>query len=282
MNNITSVAYQGVAGSYSHALSSDIAPEARAVGYLTFEETLQAVEREECDVVLAPIENNIGGRVAEIHQLLNHTSLTIIGERFYEIRHCLLGLPGVDIGEITSVRSHPQALLQCSRVLHSQKWMSINTYDTAHAALQLAENGDRSTAVIASELCASIYGLHILRRDVANDSHNITRFIVLRKSEPQNSAQFIQPITSLLTQVRSVPAALYKSLGGLATSGINLLKIESYVDPINFNIARFYIEMEANILAHHNAHALDELRYYSEWVRVLGVFEADTFRKNIA
>ncbi len=275
--NITSFAYQGIPGSYSHAVANKIAPNATHSGFLTFEETLRVVEDEKCMAGLVPIENNIGGRVAEVHQLLNHTGLKIVAEHFHPINHCLLALRDTTLDNIKSIRSHPQALLQCSKFIKDNQWLAVGTHDTAYAAQELADSKNNSVAVISSELCAEIYNLQILKRNIANDWYNVTRFIILRKAN-DDEQDIKNPITSILMQVRSVPAALYKSLGGFATSGINILKIESYVEPMNFNVARFYMEIAGNINSQECAHAYAELRYYTAWVRVLGIFSGDKFR----
>lgn len=230
------------------------------------------MERGEHDMTLIPIENSIGGRVAEIHHLLFNTELKITAEYCLCIEHCLMIRPESDLSQITAVRSHPQALLQCRQFVHDHKIRAVAELDTAMAARWVKEEGGRGDAAIASSDCAAIYELKVARRGIANHINNITRFIAMCP-HPSHDSRHTRPVSALLFQLRSVPAALYKALGGFATNGINILKLESYVDPQGFGIAQFYAEIAADINATSSTHALEELQYFAEWVRVIGIFQ---------
>ena len=290
ISSTRSICYQGIEGSYSHSLASAIEPQAKLRGFQTFDEAMEAVERGNFDLALIPIENNIGGRVAEIHHLLADTELKIVAEYFLQIEHCLLVLPDGDVRQVKRVYSHPQALLQCRRFIRDHDLVSIAESDTAVAAKVIGQRKEPQCAAIASSDCAAIYGLKIAHRAIANDSDNITRFIAMRREGASRDSDanggkemragtdaaahaYSRPITALLFQLRSVPAALYKALGGFATNGINLTKLESYIEPRGLGVARFYAEIAADIHAPSSEHALDELRYFAEWVKVIGTFE---------
>lgn len=268
------ISYQGIEGSYSHSLAArHIAPEASDLrGFLTVYEALEAVENGQCDITIIPIENNIGGRVAEIHHLLLNTKLIIIAEYCLHIEHCLLARRGSTLSNIATVYSHPQALLQCRRFLRTHRIQAVVEFDTAVAAKRISTRGTATEGAVAAFDCAAIYELEVLKREIADRPHNTTRFIAM-STEAQRKRAYKRPISALLFQLRSVPAALYKALGGFATNGINLLKLESYVDQQGFETAQFYTEIDADIHASAGVHALEELRYFAEWVRILGVFE---------
>jgi len=272
IKDIQHISYQGIEGSYSHSLARKAAPHAHLTGFPTFEEAAEAVERGASDLAIIPIENNIGGRVAEIHHLLFDTELKIVGEYFHTIDHCLLGAPGSKEERITTIYSHPQALLQCREFIYAHRYRAIPELDTALAAKKIAHEHNREAAAIASITCAEIYNLQVLHTDIANTTNNITRFIALHK-EMLAPSNYQHPITALIFQLRSVPAALYKALGGFATNGINMLKLESYVDPGGFDIVYFYTEIAADMHAESSAHALEELSYFAEWVKIIGIFE---------
>ena len=280
MTDVHSVSYQGIEGSYSHSMASMIAPQAVLRGYPTFEESIEVVEEGKCDIAIIPIENNIGGRVSEIHHLLFNTHLKIVAEHFLKITHCLLMVPSSAIDDITHVCAHPQALLQCRDFIHTHRYQAVPVFDNAFAAQKVHADNCATNAAIASANCAAIYDLRIAERDIANNSNNITRFIVMRRAT-EKTAIYEHPVTALLLRLRSVPAALYKALGGFATNSINILKLESYVDPDRFNIAYFYIEIAADIHAKQNAHVLEELHHFSESVKVIGVFEQNRVPRSL-
>ena len=273
-SDIKTIAYQGIEGSYSHAVCQRHFADATYTGCAYFEDVLAKVESGEVDAACIPIENNVGGRVAEIHHLLTETTLYITREFFFKIAHCLLSPPGATQRSIRTVHSHPQALIQCRRYIVAHGYTECTEIDTAVAARGVASAHDPSSAAIASAYAADIYGLDIVATDVANHAQNITRFVLMQSRAADTEDQEGPFITSVIFQVRSIPAALYRALGGFAAQGVNLHKIESYIDPTNFSVAQFYIEIEGE--AHHPAVqlALSELQKYSSRIRIVGSYPA--------
>ncbi len=266
------VAYQGVEGAFSHMACGLLCPRYAPVACRTFDEALRTVEEGGAEVALIPIENTLGGRVAEIHQLLSETALFIAGEGFMPIEHHLLGVEGSRLEDLRCILSHPQALLQCRRLVASLAVDTEARLDTAGSAREVAERGDGGVAALASRLAAEIYGLRVLRERVEDKIGNTTRFITMSREEAQVDGEAIC-LTSLLFRTRSVPAALYKALGGFATNGVNLIRLESYVQ-YDSQVAEFYVEVEGS---KHDAavrRALEELQMFSERVRLLGSYVA--------
>ncbi len=269
--NIQSLSYQGIEGSYSHTLCQQYFPKARVQGCAYFEDALTKVDREEVDAVCIPIENNLGGRVAEIHHLLTETSLYIVQEHFLKIAHCLLVPPGGTAATVHTVHSHPQALIQCRRFIIDNGYREAPEIDTAVAAREVADLADRGHAAIASVPASHIYGLTIANTAISNLEQNITRFIIMQR-EPMPLPIETEALTSIMFQIRSVPAALYKALGGFARQGVNLIKIESYINPTSFNVAQFYIEIGGTQNNPSVAQSIKELQRYSQWVRSIGSY----------
>jgi prephenate dehydratase len=226
---------------------------------------------------MIPIDNSVAGRVADIHHLMPHCGLHIIGEHFLRVNHHLLAVPGARLESIKTVRSHVHALNQCRRMLRELGLTPRVHADTAGAAAEVAQSGRSDQAAIASRLAAEIYGLEILRSDIEDAEHNTTRFVILAR-EPVEPAPYEGPvITSFLFQVRNVPAALYKALGGFATNGVNMIKLESYVDA-SFNQAQFYAEVMGHPEQPPLRNAFEELAFFSHDVERLGVYSAHPFR----
>ena len=269
--NIKSLSYQGIEGSYSHTLCQQYFPQARAEGYAYFEDALAKVEQEEMDAVCIPIENNLGGRVAEIHHLLTEISLYIVQEHFLKIAHCLLVPPGGSAAAVHTVHSHPQALIQCRRFIIDNGYREVPEIDTAVAARQVIELADKGHAAIASAQAAHIYGLTIAHTAISNLEQNITRFVIMQR-EPIAQPIKTPALTSIMFQIRSVPAALYRALGGFAARGVNLMKIESYINPTSFNVAQFYIEIDGTLDNPSVAQSIKELQRYSQWARSIGSY----------
>ena len=226
---------------------------------------------------MIPIDNSIAGRVADIHHLMPHCGLHIIGEHFLRVNHHLLAVPGARLEGIKAIHSHVHALNQCRRLLRELAIIPKVHADTAGAAAEVAQAGRTDQAAIASRLAAEIYGLEILRSDIEDAEHNTTRFIILAR-EPVEPPPYEGPvITSFLFQVRNVPAALYKALGGFATNGVNMIKLESYVDA-GFNQAQFYAEVMGHPEQPPLRNAFEELAFFSHDVERLGVYSAHPFR----
>ncbi len=265
------VAFQGAPGAYSHQAVREAFPDALPLPCFAFDDALAAVSAGAADCAVIPIENSLHGRVADIHFLLPESGLSITGEHFVRVRHCLLGVRGAAREGVTTAVSHPQALGQCRKRLREWHIAPEAFADTAAAAALVAADGDPTRAAVASRLAAELYGLDVLAGGIEDEAHNTTRFVVLaRTARPPQPG--VPVMTSLLFEVRSVPAALFKALGGFATNGVNLTKLESYLKGGAFAAAEFYADIEGDPADPAVARALDELRYHSEWVRVLGTY----------
>jgi prephenate dehydratase len=276
------IAFQGEPGANSHLAALDAYPRMEALACPTFEDALAAVKSGGAKLAMIPIENSVAGRVADIHHLLPHSGLHIVAEHFERVRHQLLTLPGVKLPELKTVHSHVMALGQCRNAIRALKLKPVAEADTAGAARHLRESGDRSSAVIASKLAAEIYGLKIARADIEDAEHNTTRFVVLA-TKPERVRQSDGPvITSFVFRVRNVPAALYKALGGFATNGINMTKLESYMIEGNFFATQFYVDVEGHPDDRGLAFALEELAFFSKELKILGVYPAHPFRNTFA
>ena len=250
----------------------------------TFEDALNAVASGEADLGMIPIENSVAGRVADIHHLMPISDLHIIAEWFLPIRNQLLALKGVKLSEIKSVESHIMALGQCRNFIRKLGVKSIVAADTAGAAREVAERGQRSAAAIASRLAAEIYGLDIVAENIEDESHSTTRFIVLSRS-PLRAPRANGPVlTTFVFQVRNIPAALYKALGGFATNGVNMTKLESYMLEGTFSATQFYSDVEGHPDDPGLKLALEELAFFTQpdSLKILGVYPANPFRKTIA
>lgn len=261
------IAFQGAPGAYSHQAVRELYPAAAALPCAAFEDAIEAVQSGRCGRAVIPIENSLHGRVADIHFLLPESGLHIIAEHFVRVRHCLMGT-GTQ-ADLKSVLSHPQALGQVRNRLRGWGIEPVQYFDTAAAAAQVA--GDRAATVgaIASELAAELYGLAIFARDVEDADHNTTRFVVLAR-EPVPVAAGVATMTSLNFEVRNVPAALFKALGGFATNGINITKLESYIRDGSFAAAEFYLELVGSPTDPGVVLALEELAFHTKWVKLLG------------
>ena len=228
---------------------------------------------------MIPIENSVGGRVADIHHLLPDSGLYIIDEHFQSVQHQLLAVEGATLETIENVTSHVQALSQCRHLIAELNLKPVQSADTAGAAKQLAESGDQTTAAIASQLAGEIYGLKVLRSRIEDRIGNTTRMVVMSRQRVEPDPSSGPCMTSLVFQVRSVPAALYKSLGGFATNSINITKLESYITDASFTVAQFYAEIEGHPSDRHVDMALDELQYFSAKMKILGTYPANAFRR---
>ena len=271
------IAFQGEPGANSHLACRDVYPDYEPVPCVTFEEGFAALEDGAVDLAMIPVENSTAGRVADIHQLLPYSSLHIIGEYFLPVRHCLMTVPGSDPPELKTVHSHPQALDQCRQRIRSMGLTPVPAADTAGSAREVAQWGDPTKAALASPLAAEFYGLTILHEAMEDREDNVTRFVILSK-EDLRAAPGIGPIvTTFVFNVRNVPAALYKALGGFATNGINMTKLESYMVDGRFTATQFLADIEGHPEEPHVARAFDELGFLADY-RLLGVYRANPFR----
>lgn len=272
------IAFQGQPGAYSHMACQQACPELEPVPAETFDDAFTAVSEGRTERAMIAIDNSVAGRVADVHHLMPRSGLHIVGEHFQRVNHHLLGLPGSSIEQLRIVHSHVHALNQCRKLLRELPVTARVHADTAGAAAKIAETRDPSQAAIASRLAAKIHGLDILKSDIEDADHNTTRFVILASEPIDPGFDPDRPtIMSFFFQVQSVPAALYKALGGFATNGVNMIKLESYVDA-EFNQAQFYAEIVGHASETGVKNAMDELRFFSHSVEPLGTYPAHPFR----
>jgi prephenate dehydratase len=278
MTKILKIAFQGEPGANSHIAIVDAYPDAEPMPCSTFEDALAAISSGEADLGMIPIENSVAGRVADIHHLLPASGLYIVGEWFLPIHHQLMAPRGATLDGIKTVESHVHALGQCRRIIRKFGFKPIVAGDTAGSARIVAERGDLSCAAIASPLAARIYGLDILAENIEDETHNTTRFVVLAR-EPRWAARDSGPlVTTFVFRVRNLPAALYKAMGGFATNGVNMTKLESYMVDGNFFATQFYADVDGHPEDRGLAFALDELKFFSREFRIVGVYPGHPFR----
>ncbi|GJD97175.1 prephenate dehydratase [Methylobacterium iners] len=276
---LTTISYQGEPGANSHIICGQAYPDWTALACPTFEDAFAAVNEGRAALAMIPIENSIAGRVADIHHLIPTSDLHIIGEHFLPIHFQLMALPGTAVEALTSVHSHVHALGQCRKIIRRLGLKAVVAGDTAGAAREVAEARDPSRAALAPALAAEVYGLDILERDVEDESHNTTRFVVFAPESVPLGADAGPAVTSFVFRVRNIPAALYKALGGFATNGVNMSKLESYMVEGQFSATQFYAEVDGHPEDPGLARALDELRYFSRELRIVGVYPAHPFRE---
>jgi len=274
------IAYQGVEGAYSHLACRNAFPKSVAIACSSFEDAVKLVENKTADFAMIPVENSTAGRVEEIYRLIPESSLFIVDEHFEPVNHCLLGVKGSTLDDIRYVSSHPQALAQCYKNILDLKLTALAKFDTAGAAQEIAQLSDPTHGAIASSLSAHLYDLEILQEYFGDMQGNVTRFIVLSRD---NTTPDFDPatsyITSLIFHVRDIPAALYKALGGFATNGVNLLKLESYSMTGSLQVSRFHIDIEAHPEEPKLKRALEELTFFAREIKYLGVYEKHAGRE---
>jgi prephenate dehydratase len=271
------IAFQGRPGAYSDLACQAVYPGWETLACTTFEDAFVAVRDKKAELAMIPVENSTVGRVADIHHLLPEGKLHIIGEHYQPVEHHLLGLPGAKLSDIKTAHSHAQALSQCRSFLKKHGITPVTKNDTAGSASELKALGDKSVAAIASSLAGKIYGLESLAGNIADHAGNTTRFIIMSRDKslpPQGT----KCITTFVFRVRSVPAALYKALGGFATNGVNITKLESYIVDQRFTAAQFHVDVEGHPDDAAMKHAFEELRFFAQEVTVLGVYPAHPFR----
>jgi len=277
------IAFQGEPGANSDTACRNVHPDFEPLPCPTFEDAFNAVETGKAALAMIPIENTIAGRVADIHHLLPESKLHIVGEYFLPIHFDLMVLPGVRIEQVKTVHSHIHALGQCRKYIRKRRWKPVVAGDTAGAARFIRDEGDPSAAALAPPLAAKLYGLDTLEKNVEDQENNITRFVVLSKGREWAAAGSApKMMTTFVFRVRNIPAALYKAMGGFATNGVNMTKLESYQLGGKFFATQFYADIEGHPDDIAVARALDELRFFSRDMRIVGVYPAHSFRETLA
>mgnify|MGYP001410685413 FL=1 len=279
MSNKIKFSFQGVKGAYSELAGKNLYPNSISIPCKTFEEMFESVRKQDADVALVPIENSRAGRVADTQRLIPDSNLKIIGEYFLEINHCLVALPGASLNDIKRVHSHEQAITQCRNNIIKNKKEMVVSADTAGAAKQISELKNKEDAAISSQLAAETYSLEILIKNFQDSENNVTRFLIMSNKLNKPSEISKELMTTLVFELKSIPAALYKSLGGLASNGVNMTKLESYIDPKGFDVAQFYADIEGHPDSENVKLALEEMKYFCKHIDILGVYKMSDFRK---
>jgi len=285
LNDMTKniIAFQGTAGANSNLACVKFYPEYEPKAFDSFFDVFRAVESGEVAYGMIPLENSYAGRVAEIHELLQDSKVSIVAEHFFPITHNLAALKGTKLEDVRDVYSHPQALTQCQGTLRLMKLHNHEFSNTAKAAEFVALQGDKSKAAICSDMAAKLYGLEIIKNNMQDlGNENITVFIVIAAKQADIDSNVNQKInTSLLFTIRNVPGALYKALGGFATNNVSVLKIESYIPGGVSKQAKFFITIEGHPSQRNVALALEEMGFFSKSVKLLGVYYADKMRTEV-
>jgi len=278
--NKTKVAFQGEKGAYSHIACETLFKDPEIKNCSTFEETFKTANEDEEYKIVIPIENSLAGRVADIHYLLTKYKLQIHAEHFQKVEHNLLVKKDAELKDIQYVRSHAQAIDQCQKIIQKNRFKTIISADTAGSAKDLSKTSDKSMSAIASKLSAKIYNLKILLKNIEDESENTTRFIIMAKkvSHPEYNEKK-KYITTCIFRLKSIPAALYKCLGGFATNQVNLTKLESFSVKNTFDQTNFYLDLEGHIEQPRVQKALEELGFHTENLNILGVYESSLFRQ---
>ena len=271
--------FQGVKGAYSEMAGKNLFPDSQSIACKTFEEMFETVKLNQSNIAIVPIENSIAGRVADTQRLIPDSNLKIIGEYFLEVNHCLLVLPGCSISDIKRIYSHEQAIAQCRKNIIKYKKDMIVAADTAGSAKMISELSNNSNAAIASKLAAETYNLDIIKKNFQDAENNITRFLIMSNKSEIVSENEADIMTTLVFETKSIPAALYKSLGGLASNGVNMTKLESYISPKGFDVAQFYADIEGHPENQNVKLALEEMKYFCKHIDIIGVYKKSDFRK---
>ncbi|WP_299784143.1 prephenate dehydratase [uncultured Marivita sp.] len=272
------IAFQGELGAYSHEACRDARPDMDALPCRTFEDVIAAVQTGKADLAMLPVENTIYGRVADIHRLLPKSGLKIVDEAFVRVHINLLGVPGARLEDVTEAHSHLVLLPQCATFLAQHGIQGKVNADNARAAREIAERGDPHAAALASELAGEIYGLDVLARHIEDTDSNTTRFLLMAREGDQTRRGDHGMMTTFVFQVRNIPAALYKAMGGFATNGVNMTKLESYMVDGSFTATQFYADIEGHPDDPAVARALEELDYFTDMLNILGTYPRDPRR----
>lgn len=272
------IAFQGELGAYSHEACADNYPDHRPLPCATFEDVIDAVKKGDAELAMLPVENSTYGRVADIHRLLPSSGLHIIDEAFTRVRIALMALPGVPLEDVKKVRAHLVLLPQAANFLRAHGISAEAAADSAGAAAELAASEDRTSGVLASEIAAKIHGLHVLANEVEDHGHNTTRFLVMSREAHMDRRGAHGMMTSFVFRVRNIPAALYKAMGGFATNGVNMTKLESYMVGGHFTATQFYADIEGHPDDENVRLALDELSYFTDELTILGCYPRSAAR----
>ena len=271
--------FQGMHGAYSELAGKNIYPDSKSIPCKTFEEMFESVRDKKANIAIVPIENSRAGRVADTQRLIPESQLKIVGEYFLEVNHCLMGVPGSTLKDIKRIYSHEQGIAQCRKKIINNKKDMVIVADTAGAAKMISETNSKEDAAIASNLAAKIYNLDILESNFQDFENNVTRFLIMSNELNIPKVNEIDLMTTLVFEVRSIPAALYKSLGGLASNGVNMTKLESYINPQGFDVAQFYMDIEGHPKNRNVKLALEEMKFFCKHIDILGVYKMSDFRK---
>ncbi len=267
------IAFQGEPGAYSHQACRETRPEMEVLPCRTFEDVIEAVRDGKADLAMLPVENSTYGRVADIHRLLPESGLHIIDEAFVRVHINLLGVPGAALSDVKEAFSHLVLLPQCAKFLRENDIQGRVSPDNARAAREVAEIGNPAQAALASELAAEVYGLNVLARHIEDADHNTTRFLVMAR-DPDHTRRSDTMMTTFVFRVRNIPAALYKAMGGFATNGVNMTKLESYMVDGSFSATQFYADIDGHPDDRDVQLALEELEYFTSELRILGTYPA--------
>ena len=279
MKKINSFSFQGVNGAYSELAGKKLFPEALSYPCSTFEDMFEQVRLGKVDAAMVPIENSLAGRVADTQRLIPESNLKITAEYFLDVNHNLMAIRGTKISDIKRIHSHEQGIAQCrKKIIKLNKEMIVEA-DTAGSAKMISKLNNIEDAAIASELAAQIYDLEIIEKNFQDINNNVTRFLIMQKELKDLDPESNKILTTLVFNVRSIPAALYKCLGGFASNGVNITKLESYVHPQGFDVAQFYIDFEGHPDNSSVKLALEEMKFFCKHLEILGVYEKSSFRK---
>ena len=271
------IAFQGALGAYSHEACIAARPDLEPLACATFDQVIAAVNSGQAEYAMLPVENSTYGRVADIHRLLPESGLHIIDETFTRVRISIMANPGVTLENVKTARAHLVLLPQAQKFLDEHNIRAESAVDSAGAAAELAASGEKDIAVMASAIAADIYGLNVLARNVEDHGHNTTRFLVM-STKPNHVRRADTMLTTFVFQVRNIPAALYKAMGGFATNGVNMTKLESYMVGGSFTATQFYADIEGHPDDPNVKLALDELGYFTDSIKILGVYPASGLR----
>ena len=271
------IAFQGALGAYSHEACIAARPDLEPLACATFDQVIAAVNSGQAEYAMLPVENSTYGRVADIHRLLPESGLHIIEETFTRVRISIMANPGVTVEDVKTARAHLVLLPQAQKFLDKHNIRAETAVDSAGAAAELAASGEKDVAVMASDIAADIYGLNVLARNVEDHGHNTTRFLVM-STKPNHVRRADTMLTTFVFQVRNIPAALYKAMGGFATNGVNMTKLESYMVGGSFTATQFYADIEGHPDDPNVKLALDELAYFTDSIKILGVYPASELR----
>ena len=277
--NTKTFSFQGMHGAYSELAGKNIYPDSKSIPCKTFEEMFESVRDKKANIAIVPIENSRSGRVGDTQRLIPESQLKIVGEYFLEVNHCLMGVPGSTLKDIKRIYSHEQGIAQCRKKIINNKKDMVIVADTAGAAKMISETNSKEDAAIASNLAAKIYNLDILESNFQDFENNVTRFLIMSNELNIPKVNEIDLMTTLVFEVRSIPAALYKSLGGLASNGVNMTKLESYINPQGFDVAQFYMDIEGHPNNRNVKLALEEMKFFCKHIDILGVYKMSDFRK---